>query len=406
MAIEIPIAFDADTSDLTRELDKAADAGERVSRSISGSLSAELDQSADSARRFAISSEGAAEGADSLASGSSQAAGGLGDLGGALSLIPGPLGGLGAGMELAAPAIMGVTGAADLVNLALDKLKLGMVAGKIATAAKTAVDVVATTASNVLAVAIRGVGLAVRFATGPFGLILLAITAAVAGLVLAYKKSETFRNIVNGAFKAVQRVAESVFNWIKNNWPLLVGVLFGPVGIAVALIIKHFDKVKAFVQALPDVFLKSGKAMMDALFEGLKSAAGAVGGVAADIAGAVKDAINDLLNLPLDIGPVKALGKTIIPEITIIPRFAAGTDFAPGGVALVGEEGPELVNLPRGSQVLTASQTRDAVTGGDVIINQNYFGPTTSAGRLREIDWTLRFATGRLPRQSLTSQVA
>jgi hypothetical protein len=32
--------------------------------------------------------------------------------------------------------------------------------------------------------------------------------------------------------------------------------------------------------------------------------------------------------------------------------FAGGTDYAPGGMALVGERGPELVNLPRGSQVI------------------------------------------------------
>ncbi len=32
--------------------------------------------------------------------------------------------------------------------------------------------------------------------------------------------------------------------------------------------------------------------------------------------------------------------------------FASGTDSAPGGMALVGEKGPEIVNLPRGSQVI------------------------------------------------------
>lgn len=32
--------------------------------------------------------------------------------------------------------------------------------------------------------------------------------------------------------------------------------------------------------------------------------------------------------------------------------FADGTDYAPGGRALVGERGPEIVNLPRGSQVI------------------------------------------------------
>ena len=34
-----------------------------------------------------------------------------------------------------------------------------------------------------------------------------------------------------------------------------------------------------------------------------------------------------------------------------IPGFATGTNFAPGGLAIVGERGPELVNLPRGSKV-------------------------------------------------------
>lgn len=42
----------------------------------------------------------------------------------------------------------------------------------------------------------------------------------------------------------------------------------------------------------------------------------------------------------------------------IMPKFAGGTSFAPGGMSLVGENGPELVNLPRGSQVSTASQTQ------------------------------------------------
>lgn len=36
----------------------------------------------------------------------------------------------------------------------------------------------------------------------------------------------------------------------------------------------------------------------------------------------------------------------------LIPGFAGGTNFAPGGLSLVGERGPELVNLPRGSQVI------------------------------------------------------
>lgn len=34
-----------------------------------------------------------------------------------------------------------------------------------------------------------------------------------------------------------------------------------------------------------------------------------------------------------------------------LPSYAGGTNFHPGGMAIVGEQGPELVNLPRGSSV-------------------------------------------------------
>lgn len=44
-----------------------------------------------------------------------------------------------------------------------------------------------------------------------------------------------------------------------------------------------------------------------------------------------------------------------------IPGFAVGTTYAPGGLALVGEQGPELVQLPRGSQVQTATQTQQTL---------------------------------------------
>lgn len=47
-----------------------------------------------------------------------------------------------------------------------------------------------------------------------------------------------------------------------------------------------------------------------------------------------------------------------------LPGFATGTPFAPGGLAMVGERGPELVNLPRGSRVFDAQRTQGLVDGG------------------------------------------
>lgn len=46
-----------------------------------------------------------------------------------------------------------------------------------------------------------------------------------------------------------------------------------------------------------------------------------------------------------------------------IGLFAKGTNSAPGGLAIVGEEGPELVNLPRGAQVIPNDVTRGLLNG-------------------------------------------
>ena len=53
----------------------------------------------------------------------------------------------------------------------------------------------------------------------PIFLIVAAIAALVVGLVIAYKKSETFRNIVNGVFNAVKTVVGAVAAFITQKIP-------------------------------------------------------------------------------------------------------------------------------------------------------------------------------------------
>lgn len=45
--------------------------------------------------------------------------------------------------------------------------------------------------------------------------------------------------------------------------------------------------------------------------------------------------------------------------------FASGTDYYPGGEAWVGEAGPELVRLPRGSRIFSNSESKEMMSGGD-----------------------------------------
>ena len=58
-----------------------------------------------------------------------------------------------------------------------------------------------------------------------------------------------------------------------------------------------------------------------------------------------------------------ALGALLASQTSKKSAFAVGTNYAPGGMALVGERGPELINLPRGSQVVPAAQTSNIMKG-------------------------------------------
>jgi phage-related protein len=50
----------------------------------------------------------------------------------------------------------------------------------------------------------------------PIGLVVIAIAALVAGIIYAYKHSEKFRTVVDGAFKAIKTAVVSVINFFKG----------------------------------------------------------------------------------------------------------------------------------------------------------------------------------------------
>jgi hypothetical protein len=75
------------------------------------------------------------------------------------------------------------------------------------------------------------------------GLIVLAVAALVAIGYVIYRNWTTI-------WKAIKEAAEAVFNWIKHNWPLLLGILLGPIGLAVVLIIKHWHAIWDGIKAV------------------------------------------------------------------------------------------------------------------------------------------------------------
>lgn len=88
-----------------------------------------------------------------------------------------------------------------------------MVGLKIATATTAAFNAVALIMGSTMTLAL-----------GPVGLIILAVAGLVAGLVVAYKTSETFRNIVDGVFNAVQKSAGNAVGFMIQGFKALLTV--------------------------------------------------------------------------------------------------------------------------------------------------------------------------------------
>jgi phage-related protein len=94
-------------------------------------------------------------------------------------------------------------------------------------------------------------------AANPIILVTLAIAGLVAGLIIAYNKVGWFRDLVDaafdvikGAFEIATGAAKAMFNWIKDNWPLLLAIITGPIGLAVLAIVRNWDTITYAAKAV------------------------------------------------------------------------------------------------------------------------------------------------------------
>ncbi len=167
----------------------------------------------------------------------------------------------------------------------------------------------------------------------PLGLIVVAIALFVGALVLAWRNSETFRNVVTGAFNAVKSAAISAKDGIIAGWNSFIG----------------------FFQGLPARF----RAASSGLFEGIKSA----------FRSAINWVVDRWNNLSFGIPPVSVGGVEVFGGASVstpnIPRLHQGGTTTTGGAAII-QPDEELVVLPPAASVVPLDNTPAvaAATGG------------------------------------------
>ncbi|GAA4358401.1 phage tail tape measure protein [Angustibacter luteus] len=95
----------------------------------------------------------------------------------------------------------------------------------------------------------------------PIGVVVLALLALGAGLFFAYKKSETFRNIVNGAFKVVGAAAKFLwtdvirvyFKLVADLWLTVAGVIIHGAALAFGWIPGIGKKIRGFADKFDEM---------------------------------------------------------------------------------------------------------------------------------------------------------
>ena len=145
-----------------------------------------------------------------------------------------------------------------------------------------------------------------------------------------------------------------------------------------ALLRDGVTDTEKFAEAIADMAERSGEAAKQLAMVRHKSAelASAYQTVGSAVSTAFADAIiegkklDEVLKSLVNTLLRAAINKTISNVFDIlspVKKFAGGTDSAPGGMAVVGERGPELVNLPRGSQVIPNDVLRQGTSGGAIV---------------------------------------
>jgi hypothetical protein len=102
-------------------------------------------------------------------------------------------------------------------------------------------------------------------ALNPIFLIVAAVVAIIAVLVILQKEFGLFDGVirvVGDAFAAVWAAIKTVFDWVKDNWQLLLVILTGPFGLALAFVITFKDQIIGFIKGVIDWITNNWKLIL------------------------------------------------------------------------------------------------------------------------------------------------
>lgn len=157
-------------------------------------------------------------------------------------------------------------------------------------------------------------------AANPIVLVVAAIVALGVAFVVAYKKSETFRRIVNGVLGKVTSAAKAVIDWFRKNWKKALFVLLtGPFGLAVILIRNKWSDIKA-MPAKAFAFI-AGKVKA-----GWNNVLGLFRSLGSDVVSTAREKFDDLVSMVAGVpGRIINLGdKFVNAGAKLIGKFLSG----------------------------------------------------------------------------------